>query len=130
MANRQGLPRQLMAGLQAYANVAIYEPAVVHLLLVGGVGAVPALTERRSRFRERLITAWQRPLDDALDVDLIAPQNTRRSAEALAGAFDEVILNLLERPDAIAEAPGAVNDMAQFAIRAVAYAGDESLAPL
>ncbi len=124
VANRRGIAQQLLAGLQAYANVAVYEPAVVHLLLVGGVGAVRALAERRSRFRERLITAWQRPLDEALDVDLIAPQNTRRSAEALAGAFDEVILNLLERPDPIAEAPTAVSDMVQFALRAIAYAGD------
>lgn len=123
VSGRATLPKQIAAGLQSYTNIAIYEPAVVNLLLVGGVGAVPALATSRAAFRERLINAWQRPLDLALDRGQIAPQNTRRSAEALAGAFDEVILNLLEQPDPKREAEAAVNDMAQLALRAVAYGG-------
>ena len=90
---------------------------------MGSVGAVPALLERRSNFRERLTNIWQRPLDIALDKNLIAPQNTRRTAEALAGAFDEVILNLLNSPDPELEAEGALADMVGFALRAVAYNG-------
>jgi AcrR family transcriptional regulator len=123
VTSRATLPRQLVAGIQAYVNIGLYEPAVVQLLLVGGVGAVPALVERRAAFRRRFVSIWQRPLDKALDSGQIAPQNTRRAAEAVAGAVDEVILNLLEQPDPALEAPAAVDQLAQFALRAVAYSG-------
>jgi AcrR family transcriptional regulator len=118
---RTSLPQQMMAGLQAYINIAVYEPAVVQLLLVGGVGAVPSLTTKRNEFREGLIAAWQRPLDAALDQESIIPQNTRRTAEGLAGAFDEVILNLINQRDMDAEADAALKDMVTFALRAMAY---------
>jgi AcrR family transcriptional regulator len=121
---RATLPQQLKAGLQAYVNIAVYEPAVVRLLLVGGVGAVPSLVAQRTEFRERLIAIWQRPLDKAFAQTLILPQNTRRAAEAFAGAFDEVVLNLLDFPDPEEEAEVAVQEMLQFALRAVAYSGD------
>ncbi|MCA9876038.1 MAG: TetR/AcrR family transcriptional regulator [Anaerolineales bacterium] len=120
---RSTLPQQVKAGLQAYVNIALFEPAVVQLLLVGGVGAVPALTAERTAFRERLVGIWQRPLDHALAQTLILPQNTRRTAEAFAGAFDEVILNLLNEPDLEGEAGLVVQDMLQFALRAAAYTG-------
>lgn len=123
VAGRATLPKQISAGVQAYVNIGIFEPAVVNLLLVGGVGAVPTLVDRRAEFRESLVNAWQRPLDQALDKGQILPQNTRRSAEALAGAIDEVILNLLEQPDAKNQSAAAVNDLTQFALRAVAYVG-------
>jgi len=118
---RTALPQQLLAGLQAYINIAVYEPAVVQLLLVGGVGAVPSLITKRNVFREGMIAAWQRPLDVALDQESIPPQNTRRTAEALAGAFDEVILNLINQRDIDAEANAALNDMVNFALRAIGY---------
>lgn len=120
---RATLPQQLQAGLQAYVNIAVYEPAVVQLLLVGGVGALPALVERRAAFRQRLIALWQRPLDQALEHALIVPQNTRRTAEAFAGAFDEVVLNLLNLPDPEQEAAALAQEMRQFALRAAAYTG-------
>jgi hypothetical protein len=78
---------------------------------------------RRATFRERLINLWQRPLDQALDRNLLSPQNTRRTAEALAGAVDEVILNLLDQPDPEREAEGVVNDVSAFILRAVAFHG-------
>lgn len=59
--SRPSLPAQLEAAIQAYINVAFYEPAVVQLLLVGGVGSVPSLAERRAEYREKLIRVWQRP---------------------------------------------------------------------
>jgi AcrR family transcriptional regulator len=121
LTGRATLPKQIAAGVQAYVNIATYDPTVIHLLLVGGVGAVPTLDERRLAFRERLINYWQRPLDAALDKNQILPQNTRRSAEALAGAFDEVVLNLLQQPDSDVQAAAAVNDMVDFALRAVAF---------
>jgi len=124
--SRATLPQQMKAGLQAYVNIAVFEPAVVQLLLVGGVGAVPALMDKRAAFRERLITLWQRPLDQAHAQTLILPQNTRRTAEAFAGAFDEVILNLLAQPEAEREAHTALQDMLQFALRAAAYTGSNS----
>ena len=124
LAGRVTLPKQAAAAIQAYVNIGIFEPAVVHLLLVGGVGALPALVERRAEFREGMINAWQQPLDTALDKGQIMPQNTRRSAEGLAGAIDEVILNLLDQPDAESQASAAVNDLTQFVLRAVAYTGN------
>jgi AcrR family transcriptional regulator len=123
--SRSLLPQQVGAGLSAYLNIALYEPAVVQLLLVGGVGAVPALSARRAEFRERLTNIWQRALDAALDRDQIVEQNTRRTAEALAGAFDEVVLNLLNQPDPEAEAEAAVQDLAALALRAAGYSGGD-----
>ena len=121
--SRATLPQQFSAGLQAYVNIAVYEPAVVQLLLVGGVGAVPSLAARRAEFRENTIKSWQRPLDMALDNTLILPQNTRRTAEALTGAFDEVVLNLLNNPDPETEAIAALQDLVDFALRASGYTG-------
>jgi AcrR family transcriptional regulator len=121
ITGRVTLPKQITAALQSYVNIALYEPAVIQLLLVGGVGAIPALTERRTAFRERLVNIWQRPLDIALDKNQILEQNTRHTAEALAGAFDEVILNLLQQPDPQLEAQFVLQDMLQFALRAVAH---------
>ncbi len=123
--SRALLPHQISAGIQAYINIAVFEPAVVHLLLIGGVGAVPSLAARRTEFRENLTMIWQRPLDNALDQARILPQNTRRTAEALTGAFDEVVLNLLNTPDPEAEAQGALHDLVDFALRAVAYTGTQ-----
>lgn len=115
------LPEQVHSGIQAYVNIALYEPAVIHLLLVGGVGAVPSLTSRQKDFRERLVALWQRPLEDAVRVGTIPPQNCRRSAEALAGAHDEVILNLLTHPDPDNEAEQVLKELTLFTLRAVAY---------
>lgn len=120
---RMTLPHQIGAGIRAYVNIAVFEPAVVQLLLVGGVGALPSLAARRAAFRERLTNLWQRPLDQAMDRDQLSPQNTRRAAEALAGAVDEVVLNLLEQPDPEREAEGVVGDLSAFILRAVAYHG-------
>lgn len=123
VANRTTLPQQLNMGIQAYVNIAVFEPAVVQLLLVGGVGAVISLQQKRVEFREKLIALWQACLDTALEKGLIAPQNTRRAAEALTGAFDEVILNLLSHTNPEGEAATAVKELTQFALRAVVYKG-------
>ena len=123
VTGRVTLPKQIAAAIQAYVNIGLYEPAVVNLLLVGGVGAVPALVDRRADFREGLVNLWQKPLDQAMDKGQIIPQNTRLSAEALAGAIDEVILNLLDQPTSETAAPAVVNDPTQLALRAVAYTG-------
>ena len=60
--SRATFPKQLAAALRAYVNIGLYEPSIVELLLVGGVGAVPALSEKRAAFREQLVQTWQRPL--------------------------------------------------------------------
>ncbi|GIK54611.1 MAG: TetR/AcrR family transcriptional regulator [Chloroflexi bacterium] len=122
--SRADLPHQLLKGIQAYVNIALYEPAVIQLLLVGGVGAAPSLAERRLEFRERLVKMWQRPLATALSQGIIPTQNVRRVAEGYAGAFDEMVLNLLAYPEPEREAETAVQEMALFALRAVAYAGN------
>lgn len=123
VAGRATLTRQVAAGVQSYVNIALYEPAVVQLLLIGGVGAVPALVERRAAFRQKLVSVWQRPLDQAMDKGQVVAQNTRRTAEGLSGAFDEMVLNLLEQREPEVAASAAVNDMVQFALRAAAYSG-------
>ena len=116
-----GLPRQFESGLQAYLGLALFEPAVVQLLLLGGVGAVPTMTVKRAAFRERLIQLWQQPLDEAVDRGDIPHQNTRRVAEALAGGFDEVVLNLLRQPSPEAESKTLVAELVRFGLQAVGY---------
>jgi AcrR family transcriptional regulator len=113
--------QQVVAGIQAYVNIALYEPAVVHLLLVGGVGAVPALTDQRTQFREGLTIVWQRPLERALAQGLIRQQNCRRTAAAIAGAVDEVLLNLLNLTNPEQQAEAVVRDLTQFILGATGY---------
>jgi hypothetical protein len=82
---------------------------------------MPSLLSRRAKFREGLVTLWQKPLDAATDKDILPAQNTRRLAEALTGACDEVILHLLSQPRREAEAPAAVQDLTLFCLRATGY---------
>lgn len=124
---RQGLVQQVQGGVQAYVNIALYEPAVIQLLLVGGVGAVPSLTEKRVAFRDQLSRLWERVLDTAEAQQQIPEQNTRRTAEGLAGAFDEILLNLLALPDPDIEAATAVAEMVAFGVRATGYRASQSL---
>jgi AcrR family transcriptional regulator len=127
--SRATLPQQFGAAAKTYVNVALYEPAIVQLLLVGGVGAVPSLNARRVAFRERLINMWQRPLDQALDKGLVVPQNTRLTAEGLAGAMDEMILNLLAQPNPELYVQGMAEEMTQFSLRAAGYLGPDGRSP-
>jgi AcrR family transcriptional regulator len=119
--SRSTFPAQLEAAVQAYVNVAFYEPAVVQLLLVGGMGSVPSLAERRDEYREKLTRIWQRPLAAALERKQIEPQNVRRTAEGLVGAFDEIIYNLLTSRGKESEGQQAVSDMVQLGLRATGY---------
>ena len=121
LISRSSFPAQLEAAVQAYVNVAFYEPAVVQLLLVGGMGSAPSLSERRAEYREKLIRAWQRALNAALERQQIEPQNTRRTAEALVGALDEIIFHLLSSPQAEQERTAAVRDMVQLGLGAAGY---------
>ncbi len=123
IANRATLPQQLAGGVQAYINIAVFEPAVVQLLLVGGVGAVLSLRQKRAEFREKLVRLWMNPLEDALQKGVVMPQDPRRTSEALTGAFDEVVLHLLNHPNPEVEAATAVKELVQFALRATAYKG-------
>ena len=121
--SRTDLAQQLSRGIQAYLNIAVYEPAVVQLLLVGGVGAIPSLQAKRTSFRERMVRLWQRPLDQAINNGVIPKQNSRRIAEAFAGAFDEVILQLLATPEPEEAAGSVVQEMVLFSLRATAFKG-------
>ena len=125
ISGKDKLHHQIAAGVQAYVNVALYEPAVIHLMLVGGIGAIPSLHEKRAVFRERMTQMWQRPLDFASDDGNLPDQNTRRSAEMIAGACDEAILNLLAQPDAESGGPAAVRDMTLFILRGLGYNSQE-----
>ena len=115
------LPKQFAAALQSYVNVATYEPAVVQLLLVGGVGAVPALAESRGRFRNDLADLWQDAVDEALARGQIPTQNTRLTAQGLAGAFDEIVLHLLSLPEPTMVAAAVIQEMTAFALRSVGF---------
>ncbi len=117
------LSERFAAALQSYVNVATYEPAVVQLLLVGGVGAVPALAESRYRFRNDLADLWQEPLDEAVENREIPVQNTRLTAEGLAGAFDEIILHLLTLPEPTTLAAATIQEMTAFALRSAGHKG-------
>jgi AcrR family transcriptional regulator len=119
--SRATFPTQLEAAVQAYVNIAFYEPAVVQLLLVGGMGSVPSLAEKRDEYREKLIRIWLRPLTTALERKQIEQQNVRRTAEGLVGAFDEIIYNLLTSSRKENEGQQAVNDMVQLGLRATGY---------
>ena len=121
MAGRLTLSQQVYAGLSAYMNIAVYEPAVVQLLLVGGVGTVPSLIAKRAAFRLKLIQIWQRTLDGALSQSVIVSQNTRRVAAAITGAVDEVVLQLLEVADPEEVVETAVHELASFVLRAVGF---------
>jgi hypothetical protein len=68
-----------------------------------------------------LTNNWQRPIDTCIEKLEMPQQNGRRTAEALAGAFDEVVLNLLAQPEPELEADAAVHDMLDFALRATGY---------
>lgn len=119
--SRSTFAAKLEAAIQAYINIAFYEPAVVQLLLVGSVGSVTTLVERRSEYREKLTRAWQRTLTAALERKEIVPQNIRRTSEGLAGGFDEIVLNLLASPGRENEGQQAISDMIQFGLRASGY---------
>jgi AcrR family transcriptional regulator len=122
--SRVSFPQQVRAMLQSYVSIAIFEPAVVQLLLVAGVGAVPALDSKRDAFRDSMVRLWERPLRDALEKNMLAPQNERLTAVALAGAVDAAILNLLARAEREAEAQAFTRELDRFVLRAAAYLGD------
>ncbi|MGB1251539.1 MAG: TetR/AcrR family transcriptional regulator [Candidatus Promineifilaceae bacterium] len=125
---KKELVNQLQAGLQAYINLGVYEPAIVQLLLVGGVGAVPSLSDKRSQFRERMTLMWKYVLDEALKNSLIIEQNTRRSAEMMAGGFDEIVLNLLNQTNPDLLAPAMIKDISAIALRLIGYKQADSSA--
>jgi len=91
---------------------------------------VERLGDRRQPLRSRLgdpermeTSVSLAPLEEdvVLDRRQIEPQNTRRTAEALVGAFDEIVYNLLSSPLAEQERSLAVRDMVQFGLRAAGY---------
>lgn len=117
------LPKQAAAGVQSYINVAVYEPAIIQLMLVGGVGAVPSLAAKRAQFRERLTRLWQKALDSAQDQGTIPAQNTRHTAEFIVGGVDEMVLNLLAQPAPETFVSAATTDMTFLVLRAAQYRG-------
>ncbi len=119
--SRSSFPQQIRAAIQSYVSIAVYEPSAVQLLLLSGVGAVPSLAEKYAAFQEKMVRTWQRPLQEALKKNQVMPQNERRTAEALTGALNQVILSLLMHPQADQEAGQVVEDMARFVMRAAAY---------
>lgn len=118
---RDTLVAQIQSGIQAYANIGLYDPAVVKLLLVGGVGAVPSLHAKRVQFRKRLTTIWREALEQAVASGEIEAGDVRVSAEMLAGGIDEVILNLLDLPTPELQAPATITAMTESALKLVGY---------
>jgi AcrR family transcriptional regulator len=114
---RSQWPQQVQAIIQAYVNLAIYEPAIIQLLLIGG-GGIPVLGFRRQRFRQQLAQVWQRPLVQAISQQEVADLDSHYTAEAIIGAVDEVILNLLNQADPELAAADAVHQLTRFILRA------------
>ena len=123
VTQQQQIDRKVSSGIQAYVNIGLYDPAVVQLLLVGGVGAVPSLHEKRALFRSRLTAIWERALEEALAEGKVGQQNVRISAEMLAGGLDEIILNLLNHPTPDLHAPKTVAEMNSMVLRLINYTG-------
>jgi hypothetical protein len=119
--SRATFQQQVKAIIQSYVSIAIFEPAVVELLLVAGVGTVPTLSSNSATFREKLIQVWQKPLREAVRKAQIPEQNERRTAEAISGAVDQIILGLLSEPDPEDMAAEAAKDATQFVLRAVGH---------
>ncbi len=117
------LPKQAAAGVQAYLNVAVYEPAIIQLMLVGGIGAVPSLAAKRAQFRERLTRLWQKALDSAQEQGAIPAQNTRHTAEFIVGGVDEMVLNLLAQPVPDTFVSATTTDMTFLVLRAAQFRG-------
>lgn len=115
--SRSRWPEQVQVVIQAYVNLAVYEPAIIQLLLVGGSGT-PTLINRRQRFRQQLMQIWQRPLAQALSQEALPDQDSRYTAEAIIGAVDEVILNLLTQADPELAAESVVAHLTRFILRA------------
>lgn len=126
-ANRASFPQQIRAILQSYVSIAIYEPAVVQLLLISGMGTIPALTAKQASFQEKLIGIWQKPLSVAMDKHQVLDQNERRTAEAITGAVNQVILTLLAYPDRENMARDFVLDMSRFILRATGYYAEKEI---
>jgi len=78
--SRTTFPQQVKAIVQSYVNIAVFEPAVVELLLVAGVGTVPALEGKRALFRQKLVQVWQRPLSEAINKGQVPAQNDRQGS--------------------------------------------------
>jgi hypothetical protein len=68
-----------------------------------------------------MIATWQKPLAAAVEKNFVAQQNDRRSAEAITGAVNQVILTLLAYPDRENMARGFIEDMSRFILRATGY---------
>jgi AcrR family transcriptional regulator len=118
---RTTFPQQLRAGLQAYVNIAVYEPAVIQLLLTGGNGSISSLSLKQANYRRRFINIWQELLEGSLATSDPSTVHYRRTAEALAGAYDEVIWNLIALPNPELEAATVVDELVRFSLRATAY---------
>ncbi len=125
VTQKRGIVKQISAGIQAYVSIGLYDPAVVQLLLIGGVGAVPSLHQKRAVFRNRLAQIWEDAIEYAIEQGEIVAINARISAEFLAGGFDEIILNLLDNPASETQAPIATQAMQSIALRAIGYHSPE-----
>lgn len=112
-------PKKVSASVQSYLNLAMYEPAIVQLLLVGGVGAVPSLQEKRMQFRKQLTDIWQRVVDDSIIRGELPEQISSRTAEFIAGGMDEIVLNVLNESNPNAES--ASNDIVFLILQLSGY---------
>lgn len=114
LQSRETAEEKVVGAIRTYVNIAVYEPAVVHLLLVGGVGAIPSLTEKHLAFRQKYRRLWQQI------VKLHAPaEDSYRIATGVAGAVDEMVLDLLSYSDPEAAAETAVLEMSRFVLQAM-----------
>lgn len=121
--SQTGIDKQVEAAIRAYLNIAVYEPAVFHLIVRSGPGSIPALSERREVFRRNLVTLWKSALDKAVLAAELPAQNSRITAEGITGALDNHVSSLMEQPEPEQSASDLLGAILHFCLGAAGYDG-------
>ena len=111
---------QVAGTVDAYLKIALYEPAIVQLLLMGGIGTIPSLGEKHNQFRERMIGIWRKLIESGCGKGLLPMQESRTSAEFIVGGLDTLITQLLlvSNPDS----QRAMQSISVLILRSLGYA--------
>ena len=118
VAGKQTLPQQVKAGVQAYINL-LFMNRQLSTCYSSGHWCSAFVGRKRLEFRRQLTRLWQRLPDAAVADDAIPAQDTRHSAEFIAGGCDEIILGLLEVPNPEPFVQNAADDLTTLVLRAV-----------
>ena len=110
---------QVAGTVDAYLKIALYEPAIVQLLLMGGIGTIPSLDEKHNQFRERMIGIWRKLIESGCAEGLLPSQESRTSAEFIVGGLDALITQLLLVPNP--DSQRAIQSITLLILRSLGY---------